>query len=190
MNTVPKRAPTIYRRRCRRYFPADADEQLSEFLRDRYRHSAVGSVPCGPFCRCGLLRDEHHPDALTNAPADIDRRERLVRERTLGAARRSRLARSRTLAHRGDRRPSRSESPPPDRRPSNSNSTVGSTFRGAAEDDSVPDWDPVHDTVEEPTDVIFDVPIARDKASDMAGDTSTHASNEYLATGHAHRRVR
>lgn len=184
MDSEIKPAPTIFRRRCRRYFPADADEQLFEFLRDRYRHSAVGSIPCGPFCRCGLLRDEHLPDALANAPPDLDRRERFLRERTLGAAsRRSRLARSRTLAHRGVRQTSASLSPPPDRLLS------VSPFRDAADGEAVPDWDPVRDTVEEPTDVNFDAPIALDKNSERASGASTNAGFEHYAPGRTHNRV-
>lgn len=184
MDSDSKRGPTIYRRRCRRYFPADADEQLSEFLRDRYRHSAVGTVPCGPFCRCGLLRDEHRPDAIANAPQDLERRERLVRERTLVAARRSRLARSRTLAQRGDHKLSHSVSPPPAAEGRHQPSSARSPFLGSAEGDSVLDWDPVRDTVEEPSDVSFDAPIEHEKCSDRPAAASE------ATPGPAHHRVR
>ena len=70
----------IFKRRCRRYVPAFSSNEVLEFLKDRYRQGSGISRPKDPFCHCGLLRVEHHPDAIANASPDWQERERLIME--------------------------------------------------------------------------------------------------------------
>lgn len=72
----------IYKRRCRRYVPTSTPNEVMEFLKDRYRQSSGIARPKDPFCHCGLLREEHHPDAIANAPPDFKERELRIQEPT------------------------------------------------------------------------------------------------------------
>lgn len=136
----------IRKRRCRRYIPVEPDEQLREFLRDRYRLANIkGTPPSGPFCSCGLQRDEHKKDAVDAAPKDVALRERRItdsiRLRSL-SSRRKKLSSQSPRPNRVDR----SQSPPTHTPPPPAS-----------------DWDVHTDTVEEPTDVDFEVPISSDQ---------------------------
>ena len=74
----------IYKRCCRRYVPTYTSNEVLEFLKDRYRQGSGLFRPKDPFCHCGLLRGEHHPDAIANAPSDFKERERRIMESDIG----------------------------------------------------------------------------------------------------------
>ena len=71
---------TIFKRRCRRYVPTYTSNEILDFLKDRYHQGFANSRPKDPFCHCGLLRIEHHEDAIANAFPDWQERERLIME--------------------------------------------------------------------------------------------------------------
>ena len=71
---------TIFKRRCRRYVPTYTSNEVLEFLKDRYHQGSGISRSKDPFCHCGLLRVEHHSDAIENASPDWHERERLIME--------------------------------------------------------------------------------------------------------------
>lgn len=133
----------IRKRRCHRYIPIEPDEQLREFLRDRYRQSNIkGTPPAGPFCACGLQREEHKNDAIVRAPPDVALRERLI----VDSIRRSRSGHNKrklTQASPLEEHVNRSQSP----------------FQQPLQKLSS-DWNVLTDTVEEPTDVDYEFPIS------------------------------
>ena len=68
----------ITKRYCNRYVPCSLSEAtVTEFIKDRYRNVAR---PNGPFCCCGLQRDEHFEEALKNAPPNVKDREKIIEE--------------------------------------------------------------------------------------------------------------
>ena len=122
----------IRRRRCCRYIPVDPDEKLREFLRDRYRHTSLkGTPPSGPFCSCGLQRDEHKKDAIDAAPADVANRELRIAENWY------KKQKSQSL----QRQEQRTRSP--------QSATITKSSN----------WNVLTDTIEEPTDVNIELTI-------------------------------
>ena len=120
----------------------EPDEQLREFLRDRYRHTSIkGTPPSGPFCSCGLQRDEHKKDAIDAAPADVANRERHIAE----SIRRSRSSHNKRT----------SPSPLRSEYVNRSQSPLQRTPPPLSSD-----WNVLTDTIEEPTDVAFEQPIS------------------------------
>lgn len=57
----------ISKRRCRRYVPAETPNDVIEFLKDRYRQDLRTAFPKELFCHCGLTKEEHHSDGISNA---------------------------------------------------------------------------------------------------------------------------
>ena len=152
---------SIYRRRCRRYFPTEPDEQLREFLRDRYLQSvSAGTLPPGPFCYCGLQRSEHRDDALAAAPPDVEARERHLLQGPSPSKSRTRVANAHVRSTPG-------VTPSP--RPSQVGLSLFDPNASRPNDTEIkekvppppppPDWTLLRDTVEEPTDVRYDQPI-------------------------------
>ena len=91
----------IMKRYCKRYVPCAMSPSLAEFIKDRYRNVAR---PEGPFCHCGLHREEHKEEAIANAPPDVhDREKRIAEESPNRIDRRNRLKRG-AVASSFDRR--------------------------------------------------------------------------------------
>lgn len=70
----------IYKRRCKRYVPTETPDEVLEFLKDRYRQGTGIALPTDPFCHCGLAREEHQSDAISNAPPDFKDRNLSILE--------------------------------------------------------------------------------------------------------------
>ena len=132
----------------------EPDDQLREFLRDRYRQTSIkGTPPSGLFCSCGLQRDEHKKDAIDAAPADVANRERHIAEsvRRSHSSHNKRTSPSQLQLDHVNRSQSPLQKTPP---PLSS------------------DWNVLTDTIEEPTDVAFEQPISWEQHQ-QATETST-----------------
>lgn len=163
----------IRKRRCRRYIPVEPDEHIREFLRDRYRLTNIkGTPPSGPLCACGLQREEHKKDAIDAAPPDVAFRERDLADSAWHSC---------GTQYKRTNAPKNEPKLPEHVNQLHSPTKLVNISQATA-------WNVLSDTVEEPTDVDFELPISSKQQHDESLNTeSIIGSTMNSSLGHAQR---